>query len=99
VNVPQSTVEDMTVTRTLGRGGTTHYCGWSGEDFNLLLIDGATGRNGTSVGTSHLISRSTNSGKIPRCQTGVVKRVRLMQDLVEQATAAEYPSWHIPSVQ
>ena len=52
----------------------------SGEDFNLLLIDGVTGRNGTSVGTSHLISRSTKSRKIFRYQTGVVKHVRLMQD-------------------
>ena len=57
----------------------------SGEDLDPLLIDGATVRNGTSVGTSHLDLRSTNSGKTPQCQTGIVTHSILMQALVEQA--------------
>jgi hypothetical protein len=32
---------------------------------NLLLIVGVAGKNGTSVGTTHLNSRLANSGKIP----------------------------------
>ena len=71
----------------------------SGEDFNPLLLGGVTDRNGTLVGTSHLNSRSTNSGKIPRCQTGVVIHFRLMQTLVEQATAVEYPAGHTSFMQ
>ena len=42
----------------------------SGEDLDPLLIDGATVRNGTLVGTSHLDQGSKNSEKTLRCQTG-----------------------------
>ena len=42
-----------------------------GEAVDSPLSDGVNVRNGTSVGTSHLDPRLANSGKIPRCQTGV----------------------------
>ena len=58
----------------------------SREEFYLPLIDGATVRNGTSMGTSHLDPRSANSEKIPRYQTGVVRRSILIKDLVERAS-------------
>ena len=47
----------------------------------LFLIVSVTGKNGTSVGTSHLNLRLTSSGKIPRCQTSVVIHVRLKERL------------------
>ena len=65
---------------------------------NTCLIVGVAGKNGTSISISHLNVGSMRSGKIPQCQTGVMIHVRLMQNLVEQARAAEYPAGHKTSV-
>ena len=60
-----------------------------GEDLDPLMIDGATVRNGTSVGTSHLGPRLTNSGKAPRCQKSVITYSILMQAFVEKASVRQ----------
>ena len=63
--------------------GTTDELQLNTRKGNIFLTVGVADKNGTSVGTSHLNSTSTNPGKIPRFQTGVVVHVRLIQDLVE----------------
>ena len=89
-----SNIEDMAVTCTQH---STEDGSW--EDFILFLIDGVTERNGTLMSNSHLNSRLTNSGEIPRYQTGAVVHFTSMQDLVERATTAEYPAGYTSCVQ
>ena len=93
-----SNIEDMAMTRTLGREGATYYREWKWGVFTLLLINDVTDRRYLGGYQSPYL-RSTNSGKIPRCQTGLAIHFRLMQALVEQATAAKYSTGHTSSVQ
>ena len=93
-----SNTEDMAVTCTLGREGATCYWGWKWGGRYPTPHWRCDWQERYLGWYQSPYLRSTNSGKIPRCQTGVVVHFRLMHASVERATIAEYRAGHISSV-